>query len=196
MGGTPAKQEPSAVAPAKAEPRVVFGPSVEALLRAFGPPWKPGALEALRKLGLDPEKPVQAAYPLETYMQLMETLSRIEFPELDGEARYLQLGHAFIRGFERTFIGRAQLGLLRLIGPRRTLARLTRSFRTANNYSEANLRELAPNRFEVSFAFVQHVGFYQGVLEAGLREVGAKDLVVSLASRVGLSATYQMRWSG
>ena len=105
------------------------------------------------------------------------------------------MGQAFIRGFERTLIGRAQLSLLQLIGPRRTLDRLTRSFRNANNYTTANLRELAPKHFEIEFGFVQIPGFYRGVLDAGLRAVGANDLSVELAKREALAATFTVRWT-
>ena len=61
--------------------RVVFAASVEALLRAFGPPWRPGAREALLKLGIDPEQAPRAAYPLSLYMQLLAALAEIHFPD-------------------------------------------------------------------------------------------------------------------
>src|SRR5947209_2181968 len=125
------------------EPKVVFGPSVEALLRAFGPPFDPRALAALKSLGVDPERPM-AAYPLELYMQMLAALVNVHFPGMAEDAQYFEMGRAFIRGFERTLIGRAQLGVLRLIGPRRTLERLTRSFRAANNYALAELQVLEP----------------------------------------------------
>jgi len=175
--------------------RVVFAASVEALLRAFGPPWRPGAREALLKLGIDPEQAPRAAYPLSLYMQLLAALAEIHFPDAIEDERYFQMGQAFIRGFERTLIGRAQLSLLQLIGPRRTLDRLTRSFRNANNYTTANLRELAPKHFEIEFGFVQIPGFYRGVLDAGLRAVGANDLSVELAKREALAATFTVRWT-
>ncbi|MBS2030996.1 MAG: DUF2378 family protein [Deltaproteobacteria bacterium] len=175
--------------------RVVFGASVEALLRAFGPPWKPGAREALVKLGIEPEQPPRAAYPLELYMQLLKSLGEIHFPAAAEDERYFQMGQAFIRGFERTLIGRAQLSLLKLIGPRRTLDRLTRSFRNANNYTTANLRELASSHFEIDFGFVQFPGFYRGVLDGGLRAVGAANLSVELARREQMAATFSVRWT-
>ena len=174
--------------------RVVFGSSLEALFRAFGPPWKPGVREALTALGLDPDKPLRSAYPLTLYMQVLATLGELHFSEADEDQRYFELGSAFMRGFERTFIGKAQFALLRVIGPKRTLERLTRSFRAANNYTEAHLRELSAQHFEIDFPFVQFPGFYRGVLQTGIGEVGATNLVVQLARREGDAATFVVRW--
>ena len=49
----------------------------------------------------------------------------------------------FWSGYEKTLVGSALTAMLRVLGPKRTLERMTRNFRTANNYTEVTVEALA-----------------------------------------------------
>ena len=72
-------------------------------------------------------------------------------------------------------VGTALIGLLRVLGPRRTLERTTRNIRSANNYTEATLEAVAPNHYRVRVNYVVRPGFYAGIIEQCCRAGGAKD---------------------
>ena len=176
------------------EEKVVFGQSFEAVLRALKP-LDPEMVEGLKRLGVEPEGPFDAAYPLDTYVSFLELVARVRYGHLEEMAAYTAIGQQFIRGFEHTLIGRAMMAALRLIGPRRTVQRLTRSFRTANNYSEIRVTELGSTEVDVWCNYVAKPGFYRGLLMEGITVAGAKDIVVDFVGHEGSAALYRIRWS-
>ena len=106
------------------------------------------------------------------------------------------LGHAFIEGYAHTLVGSAVMSMSRLLGPGRTLARLTRSLRTANNYSEARLTAHAPNRYALWVNEPSDTeGFMEGVLHAGLRMAGAREPLVQRARSGPAACEYSLSWA-
>ncbi|MGA9524899.1 MAG: DUF2378 family protein [Myxococcaceae bacterium] len=176
------------------EEKVVFGQSFEAVLRAHRP-LEADLVDGLKQLGIPPDGPFAVAYPLGTYMAFLALFARVRYRDLDPMSAYTAIGQQFIRGYESTLIGRAMLAALRLIGPRRTVQRFTRSFRTANNYSELRYTELGPNEVEVWCNYVAQPGFYRGLLLEGINVAGGKNTEVVFVGKEGDSALYRIRWS-
>src|SRR4051812_20864720 len=73
------------------------------------------------------------------------------FGEASSEEAQFRLGELMIDGYRETFLGRAVLGMSRMLGPRRTLARSTQNFRSGNNYTESRVVERGPKHFELWF---------------------------------------------
>lgn len=174
------------------EPKVVFAQSMEGLYRALQP-LQPLEQTAFLKAGVKGDGKFAAAYPLELYMDVMKAASA-RFPELEHDARYREVGKLFIGGFTATLMGSAMLGLLKVLGPRRALDRLTRSFRAANNFTGGSFTSLAPNHHRVVVDYTLQPGFYWGLLEETLRRVGARDLVITIHEKRELTTTYDVSW--
>lgn len=174
--------------------RVVFNVTVEGLLRAMGEHADEPFLEQLAKLGIDARKKLQPAYPADAYIKGLELGVSRRWGHLPRDEAFAELGRAWIRGFEDTLTGRALLAMIRVLGPRRTILRMTRNFRTANNYTECAGRELAPTHFEIVCRPVVNPGYYRGILEEGLGYAGGKGVRVRLASRAGDECVFDVTW--
>lgn len=172
----------------------MFGQSVEALWKSCGPSPGPAIVKAFTDSGIDITKKLAVAYSAEQYAALMARLAEARFPEAGPDERFLLLGRAFIEGYQQTMIGRALLRLLSVIGPRRVLLQTTRSFRSANNYSRADVKELEPRHFQMVVSPVNHPGWHVGIVTAGLQVAGAKNVKMELASRQGDEATFDITW--
>jgi uncharacterized protein (TIGR02265 family) len=161
---------------------VAFGTSFEALVARALTPMPPDVVGKLKAVGFDPTKPCQAAYPAEVWMETLRVVSETLFPCEPAEEGHRKLGRLYMEGFEKTLLGKAVFTLGHAIGPRRMLPRMTRNFRTANNFLDTDLKELAAGdwrmtvltnpeagaalraRTRLSAAFVQ--GLMQAILEA------------------------------
>jgi uncharacterized protein (TIGR02265 family) len=160
---------------------VIFASSVEALLRALGPQATAPVLARFRALGVDLERP-DPAYPYELWLQCLRLTMDVRWPGAPFDEATYRLGRAIFESYGETFMGRALLPLLKLLGPRRALERMTRNLRTTNNYSVTRLTALGPNRFELWVNRVAFPQYFRGLLEAGLEFSATKDLVVRVVS--------------
>jgi uncharacterized protein (TIGR02265 family) len=160
--------------------RIIFGTSVEGMLRALGPDREaPEVKAALVALGVNPER-MLPGYNVPTYVKLMEFIGAHRFPTLKGEARDRELGREFIRGFAQTLVGKATMAMGRVLGPRRATMRLTRSMRTVNNYSTSGCSELNATSMEVWCEPVLRPWYYVGVFEEGGRSLHGPSYSVEL----------------
>lgn len=173
--------------------RVVFGTSMEGLYRALAPP-RPAEEAAFLKAGVT-GKSFAAAYPLAAYTEILDACGASRFPDAAPLERFTEVGRLFFSGYERTLVGTALVALLRVLGPRRTLHRMTRNFRTANNYTEMTVEEFAPNHHLVRVNYVVRPGFFLGIIESGCLRAGAKELSVRLISQEGESPVYEVKWA-
>lgn len=173
--------------------KVVFGQTIESLLKSFAP-FSASELVVLESLKIHPDKPVWAAYPLATHIALMELIAKSRFSHLPDIDAFTEIGRQFIGAYEKTLTGKALMAAMRLIGPKRVLARLTRTLKTGNNYSEGSVTELGPTEAEVRFNYVIKPGFYRGLLLAGLRVAGAKNLAVDYVRHDGNAALFRLKW--
>jgi uncharacterized protein (TIGR02265 family) len=104
------------------------------------------------------------------------------------------MGRAMVSRYAEGMLGRAAFAVLRLIGPERSLARMSRSLMAVNNYTETALTRLGPGHFELWINVVYSPDYYRGVLLEGFAQTGVAGCEASLLRRTGESATYGVRW--
>jgi uncharacterized protein (TIGR02265 family) len=172
--------------------KVVFGPSLEGLWRAMDP-LTTAEVQAFKEAGVVTAR-FDVAYPLAPYLKILEACATSRFAHLKEQDAYAQVGRLFVDGFSRTVIGQALMGIMSLLGPRRTMHRLTRNFRAANNYTEITLTTLQDNHHQIAVNFVEQPGFYIGVIERTLEYAGAKEAQVTVLERVDRAPTFEVRW--
>jgi uncharacterized protein (TIGR02265 family) len=170
---------------------LVFQHTVEGLLRALGDRVDHTTAQRLKQHGLDVNK-LQPAYPRETWVKLMEVAAEILSPGAPIDEAMFTFGRRFFDGFTDTFMGRALLAMVRVLGPRRTLERMTRNFRTGNNYSETKLTELAFGKWQLWCNQVTYAQWYRGLITAGVSAAGAKNPSVELVSHDVTGATFNI----
>jgi uncharacterized protein (TIGR02265 family) len=175
-----------------AEQQIVFSSSMEGMWRALQPP-TPLEAEAFARAGVN-GKDFQAAYPLVQYTDLLDACGTSRFAHLAPLERFTEVGRLFMKGYEKTFIGQALIAMLRVLGPKRTLQRMTRNFRTANNYTEVEVEPLGATHYRVRVTHVTRPGLFVGLLEAGCTYAGAKNLSVTLISHADQVAVYEVKW--
>ena len=153
------------------------------------------AAARLRAEGLDLSKKLLPAYTFETWKKCLEIAVVDLYGKLPRPEGYRRLGHDVVNGMCKTVIGRAMLGVARLLGPLRALRRLDHNLQSADNYVQARLTELSSNWCEVGINEVmEQPGYYQGILEACLEMAGAKAIRVELIGREGRGASFLVQW--
>lgn len=175
--------------------RLVFDHTVESLLRTLKRPIPAAQIAGLDALGIDLSKPLLPAYPLETYSALIGFIARCRWPDLPAAEADVEVGRAFIEAYTtQTLLGRAAKGLLRVIGPHRALERMSRTYRTANNYTQTRLESLGPTRYSLWFNYVIREGYFRGMVHATLALTGVKQCEVTLAATQGHEVTFHVSW--
>ena len=86
---------------------VVFGSGFEALLAVTRPRLDADAVNQIRAIGIDLDKPFLAAYPVQAGFALMELLVARLYPDEPRVNGYHRLGQDYIRGQRHTLAGRA-----------------------------------------------------------------------------------------
>ncbi len=175
---------------------VVFDHTVEGLfLIALKGRLSSMAAARLRAEGMDLSKKLLPAYGFETWRKCLEIAVTDLYGKLPRAEGYRRLGHDVVKGMCKTVIGRAMLGVARLLGPLRALRRLDHNLHSADNYVQARLTELSSNWCEVELNEVmEQPGYYQGILEACLEMAGAKEIRVELIARAGRGASFLVQW--
>lgn len=173
--------------------KVVFGQSMEGIYRALAP-HTPQERAAFLKAGITKEK-FNPAYPIANWLEIIDACAASRFAGQSELDRFTEVGRLFFTGFQKTLIGSALMAMLKILGPRRTLERLTRNFRTANNFTEGTLESLAPNHHRVRINYTARPGFYLGVMETGCLYAGAKGLSVTILETKDLATTYEIKWT-
>ncbi len=172
--------------------RVVFSSVFESCVRLLQRN-EPEALSAVREAGVNVDK-LQAAYPADTWRTVSRLAAKALFPDAAPDQADYLLGQQFMEQYAQTIIGGALMATLRLIGPRRAFTRVSRSFRTSNNYMEDRVTERGPNDYELwlNEPLVPHVN--RGVLQATLTAIGAKGCSVEVVAVDAEGVTYRCRW--
>ncbi|MBF5043600.1 DUF2378 family protein [Aggregicoccus sp. 17bor-14] len=177
--------------------QVLFSTAVESLYRQA----LKGRLSEVLKLrlrhaGLDLTRPLLPAYPRRVWVRSLELTAEELYPGLEREEALAHLGSAFIEGYAHTLVGGAVMSMSRLLGPGRTLARLTRSLRTSNNYSEARLTAHAANRYALWVNEPADTeGFMEGALRTSLRMAGAREPHVQRVRAGPEACEYVLSWA-
>ncbi|WP_224241755.1 DUF2378 family protein [Hyalangium gracile] len=179
-----------------ADELLVFEQTIEALfVRALGGRLTPECRARLRDAGLDVDQKIKPAYSFQSWMTFLRIAAEELYPKTPLPEATFKLGEAYVEGFRQTMLGRAVMSLLRVLGPRRTIARATQNFRAGNNYTETRITELGPSQFDV---WMNEVGdfpeFTAGIIHAGVRMSGARELRVEPHGYDGHACTYRITW--
>lgn len=173
---------------------LVWAHTVEGLVRCGKHRATPRWRERLRAAGLDVEKKLAAFYTREQWRQFI-VISAEELFEGTPEQRLELLGGAFIDEYALTFLGRAVAALVKLIGPKRALERMTKSLRSGNNYSQTSTTFTGPQRAEFWLNETQGAPSYIcGALAAVLRLTGVRAVRVKTLKTDGHTATFEVEW--
>jgi uncharacterized protein (TIGR02265 family) len=175
---------------------VVFDHTVEGLfLIALQGRLSSVAMARLRAAGMDLSKKLLPAYGFETWKRCLEVAVTDLYGRLPRDEGYRRLGHDMVQGMGKTVIGRAMVGVARLLGPLRALRRLDHNLHSADNYVQARITELSSHWCEVGINEVMNQpGYYQGILEACLEMAGAREIRVELIGREGNGASFLVQW--
>lgn len=180
------------------QPKVFFSHTFEAqFLEAFPPRDRPGLLERYAALGLDFSKPLLPAYEYAIWRACLVAQREQFLPHLSVDDASREQGARYVQAyFERTLLGKPLLLLLRALGPRRSLERMSSNFRSANNFSDVKVRVLGPHAVEldVNDVFSDSPEYITGVISRGLEMVGT-PLRMKTLSRNGDSATFAVEWT-
>jgi uncharacterized protein (TIGR02265 family) len=134
---------------------VVFDHTVEGLfLIALKGRLSSVATARLRAEGMDLSNKLLPAYPFATWKRCLEIAVMDLYGKLPRPEGYRRLGHDAVNGMCKTVLGRAMLGVTRLLGPLRALRRLDHNLHSADNYVRARLTELSPTWCEVGISEV------------------------------------------
>jgi uncharacterized protein (TIGR02265 family) len=176
--------------------RLVFEHTVEGLFRvSLRHRLSALAWPALREAGLDLSRPLAPAYPYETWKRALEIAVADLYPFLSREEAWRRMGRDVVDGMMRTVMGRAMVGVARLLGPLRSLRRLNSTLRSADNYVESRLTELSSTSCDVWINEVMdQPSYYQGVLEACITLAGGRDVRTRVLSRDGRGAFLHVQW--
>jgi uncharacterized protein (TIGR02265 family) len=172
--------------------RVVFSSVFEALARVVAAQ-RPALVAKLVPLGVDLTK-LQPAYPANVWRDATHLVATELFPSFSAPVAEYRLGQEIIREYGKTLIGRALMATLSVLGPRRAFGRVSRSFRTANNYTEDTVVTHGQSDFELWLNEVHVPWVDQGVMQAALETIGAKNCRVDVVSRDEQGTTYRCRW--
>jgi uncharacterized protein (TIGR02265 family) len=176
--------------------KLVFDHTIEGLfLRGLSGQVTPRLKEKLRQAGLDLDRPLLPAYPFDVWMKCIGLAAHELFPGTPEPEAWRRLGERLVEGYRETVMGSAMFTLLKLLGPRRTLHRAQKNFRSGNNYTEVRFTDVAPSVVDVwmnETALASH--FTRGALQAGMRTSGAPELQVNIHHSDSQGTTYRVSW--
>jgi uncharacterized protein (TIGR02265 family) len=178
---------------------VVYSTCIESLfLRGLRGRLTARCKERLRQAGLDVDGKLEPSYPLEQWKEFLRLVARELYPVHPAEAAYRELGMRFMDGFLETFIGKATMSVLRVLGPHRAVMRLSHNLRAGNNFSQVEVTVHGPMDVEVwlNDVFADHPAFTEGLLHRGHTASGAQACRVETLAFDGTSATLRVRWEG
>lgn len=177
--------------------KVVFATAVEALfVRALGAQLSSLARRRLREAGLNLEKPLEVAYPLDEWKTFVHVASGALYPNLSPVEAHWWMGIHFLEGSLQTFTGRVVAELAPALGPRHMLERIGQHLRGGNNFSEVQLVAHSPRHCELWMNDVLDdvPSFAAGFILRAQQLAGARNVLVDVASYDGTACTFDIRW--
>jgi len=175
--------------------RLIFAQTFEGLFRAVSRQLDERLAAELREVGVDPRVELKPTYPLAVFHDTLKLLGARLFPGESPDEQLRRIGRQFMDGYALTMVGRAMVGMMRVLGPKRTLERLSRQFRTGNNFSETRVREVGQGHCELWCNQVALPAWYEGIIARGLEFAGARDVEVGVIHKDAEGATFRVRWT-
>ncbi|WP_163997855.1 DUF2378 family protein [Pyxidicoccus caerfyrddinensis] len=176
--------------------RVIFGNTVDSLYRrTLDADLAPELRARLKALGMDLDAPLLAAYPHPVWVRCLDEVGRTLHPDLPLDEARRRLARRMIEGYAQTLMGAAVLAMARVLGPMRSLSRMTHNFRSGNNFTETRLTVVGPASADLWFNEPEVTeGFVEGVLEEGLHRIGVQGLTLARDRHGPESCTYRVQW--
>lgn len=175
--------------------RVIFPAQAEGLLRGLQPDVTDALASKLKMLALDPGQPFPPAWPSSRLKEWLDAISDVVYESCTRDEAHRRIGRRFIDGWQRTMLGAASAQLLKVLGTRRALERLTRAFRTGDNYTESSVAFPAPTVALVTVRSEPLPHYIAGVLDGGLALLNVKGKV-SVESVEGDVMVFRIEWEG
>lgn len=175
--------------------KLIFAQTFEGLLRSLTGKLTPRLSAGLKVRGFDPTVALLPAYPQVVFIEVMVFLASELHPGLPSDAGICALGRGFMDGYGETMVGRAMMAMMRVIGPRRTLERVSRQFRTGNNFSETRLSAVGATEYHLWVNECRLPGWYIGLLSRGLELAGGKAVSVELIHRDEAGGNFGVKWA-
>ncbi|MBL8936406.1 MAG: DUF2378 family protein [Archangium sp.] len=175
--------------------RVIFPAQAEGLLRGLHPDVTDALASKLKTLALDPGQPFPPAWPSSRLKEWLDAISDVIYESSTRDEAHRRIGRRFIDGWQRTMLGAASAQLLKVLGTRRALERLTRAFRTGDNYTESSVTFPAPTVALVTVRSEPLPHYIAGVLDGGLSLLNLKGRV-SVESVTGDVMVFRIEWEG
>ncbi len=171
---------------------LVYDVTVEAMFsRALKDRLTPRLKARVKEAGIDLDAKLKPGYPREVWLRTMRLVVEDLYQGVPEERAWFELGERMVHSFGETLMGPATVGILKLLGPRRALGRMSQTLQYANNYNQSKLEDLGPGRFRL---WINEVGisphFIAGTVTATLKISGAKDPAVEIAEFDGHQCTY------
>ena len=176
--------------------RVVFKQVVEALLtHALRGRVTPRLRERLHRAGLDVDRPLLPAYPVTQWVACLDIIAEEAYPHLPREAAFRRMAADHVEGYGHTLVGRALFGVLRVLGPRRTLRRMSENLRSSDNYTRVRVEELAGGAWALHFNSRPPVpGYAEAIIEGLLRVAGARNVRAERAEEREDALVLRVTW--
>lgn len=189
-------KSPSPAPVKRVEAELVFQHAVEGLfLVGLKGRVTPELQARLRSAGLDLSRPLMPAYPRAAWNSFIQITAESLWPEESPERAHHALGRQLLLGYSRTLMGGAILRLLRLIGPRRTLERMTQNFRSGGNYNLCRATAVGPR--EMLFWMNEptlHPSYVAGIIDMTLELVGVQQRDIQVQLKDAEGCTYRVTW--
>lgn len=173
----------------------VYEHTVEGLFfKAIRSRIKPPLASKLKEFGIDLDgKPKHV--PHAPWVKALK-LAATELFEGTEDQRYRKLGNSVMLRHEETVMGKAQITVMRLMGPARILKRINSALRSGNNYVHAELAPTGPASWEGTVNECNGNPHYiAGVIEQGLILSGAKNVIILVSGFDGHSARFSISWT-
>jgi len=173
--------------------RVIFPVQAEGLLRGLDPDVKGTLKQRLQEAGLDPDRALPPGWPASKLKEWLDIASAELYPSLPLDEAHRRIGRRFLDGWQRTVLGAASAQFLKVLGVKRTLERLSRAFRTGDNYTET-AAEFPEERVAVLTVVSQQLPHYiAGILDGGLMLLKVKGKV-SIEQASGDTMSFRVEW--
>lgn len=168
---------------------------IEAIfIKGLGARMTPELKAQLAAAGINLDK-LEPGYPLGTVHKGLEIVRLALFPDLTREQAQHELGMLSMRGYTDTFIGKALIKVLQLIGVRRALLRTHLSMSAGNNYLQTTSTVVTDHCVELHFNDISQMpAFYQGLLEEGARLAHAKNIRTTSIEVPSPAHTFRIEW--
>lgn len=176
--------------------RLVFDQTVEGLfVRGIGPKITPALKQQLKQAGLDLDKRLLPAYPVDVWERCLGLAAKSLHPGKPEAEAFRLLGERHIEGYSETMLGRALFGVFRLLNRKRRLARVRQNFRAGNNYQEALITDVGPNEVDMWLnerGMLRH--FKHGIIVGTARCAGDLEATAVLRHFDDEGVTFRISW--